>query len=56
MTSEEDKINKIRVMIDEIDLKILSLIESRASEVLKSAPLKDHFLKIIQPFIDLRGS
>ena len=32
MTSEEDKINKIRVMIDEIDLKILSLIESRASE------------------------
>ena len=45
MTSEEDKINKIRVMIDEIDLKILSLIESRASEAAKIGTLKRSFSK-----------
>ena len=45
MTSEEDKINKIRVTIDEIDLKILSLIESRASEAAKIGTLKRSFSK-----------
>ena len=45
MTSEEDKINKIRLTIDEIDLKILSLIESRASEAAKIGTLKKSFSK-----------
>ena len=45
MTSEEDKINQIRVTIDEIDLKILSLIESRASEAAKIGSLKRSFSK-----------
>ncbi len=45
MTSEEDKINQIRVTIDEIDLKILSLIESRASEAAKIGTLKRSFSK-----------
>ena len=40
MTSEKEKIKKIRYMIDKIDLKILNLIESRASEASKIGTLK----------------